>query len=706
MYPVLLGLLSLLGASPAPSGLHSPLSWSADGRWLAYTVATPATAAALEEGWLYDTEIESGEAVLAPATTPPGPVRYRLWAGERTSLRAVLIDDSPGPLTAPVWGPEGFGLVYGRFVPEGSVGSLTALRGRCEYVIQQALDRRRVVLSLPGIELDRDDVEHFAELRPAWTGDGRYLALPRPGKRPAVLVVLAEQGRLLKTLEGATLPAWSPDGARLAVVKSVPGAAQGARVEVTGHDFSSLRGLVPLGDLSSPPVWSTDGDSLLVAGWQRSHRVGQAIEEMAMLRLMADSGAAGSLISLASRSSNRAAANATGAPELGLENGEPDRPARVNLSFTRDQQVGVFSLDMEDEVPILGTLGLERPIIFKRFHPLDIAIRLGAVAILPEGREVAVRAETVRDLCPPLLCDPTAETVRVLLPDAATRSEWLATLVETAQELLELGLPRAAVDDRPVQRATLLPIPGEIPATNPLSFRLKRLGRLGRTLLDQPLGDPSSASASREAPAESADELRLFFDYLQEDYAAAEDDLRLVEGRPAPLDRRLRLVSLRAQILQGKGEKEAARDVAAYLVSAQERAPRLIEDTPAGFASSVTEDPSRGWPRYLADRLSGKLNESNTVAVEPEEDPLDELRRRLPAPPIRGNRLRFRGGFPRRGPGGAVAPGFIAPNGPGAFVPPNGPGGPFRLVVPPPPRPFRGIGPGRPQPGGLEFHRP
>ena len=48
-------------------------------------------------------------------------------------------------------------------------------------MVQESLDRLRVVMTLPEITLDRDEVATFCESKGSWSPDGRYLAVPRPG---------------------------------------------------------------------------------------------------------------------------------------------------------------------------------------------------------------------------------------------------------------------------------------------------------------------------------------------------------------------------------------------------------------------------------------------------------------------------------------------------------------------------------------------
>jgi hypothetical protein len=178
-------------------------------------------------------------------------------------------------------------------------------------------------------------------------------------------------------------------------------------------------------------------------------------------------------------------------------------------------------------------------------------------------------------------------------------------------------MPAAAVQGRAVERATVLPIPGEIPPNQELSVRLRRIGRVGRPLCDRPVG---------AAPGDPAidlflDEARLFFDYLCEDFPAALASLEALERQTASPDRLLRLLSLRGQIFLGMGEPERAIDVVTYLLGQDQRRPRQIESTPAGFAWAESPGQASGWPSYLNQRLEDR-RKARASSTEAPDDPL------------------------------------------------------------------------------------
>ena len=201
-------------------------------------------------------------------------------------------------------------------------------------------------------------------------------------------------------------------------------------------------------------------------------------------------------------------------------------------------------------------------------------------------------------LAPPAVCDLATERLTPLVPDDSARVEWISTFVTAAHDLLETVLPAATVDGVAVERATLLPIPGEFASAPQIGSRLRRLGRLARPLCDRPAG---AAPAPPELLA-LLDEARLFFDYLREDYHAALDSLERLEARTSSPDERLRLLSLRAQIFLGQGATDRAAETIAFLETVPRASSTRLEITPAGPVLTGEDDPRRRWPSYLSSR--------------------------------------------------------------------------------------------------------
>ena len=518
----------------------------------------------------------------------------------------MLIEDSPHPLSSPVWSPDGRRLFYCRLVQMPGVTAPGQVRGRCELVVQQAVDSRRIVLTLPEAELDRQQLADFLEQKAAWSPDGQFLAVPRPGPSPAVLIVLPDQGRTLTTITGTRCPAWSPDGARLAVIKEPVDDVSAPTIQVFGHDFKAGRTLIELGELTETPVWSLDGLSLLAAGRRAQSRS----REIELLRVLIDSGAAGRLLALGTVPPEHVLRNV----QLRKSLEEPGESASCRIAFAidRDQEQCVFSAELPSQPAAIGFGSISQPMILKRLHPLDLSMRLGTLSLHPESNLVAVRIEAQPGVALPLLLDLNTEAVRLIAPDLATHRQWLSALVRTAREDLAKALPPPMVDGRRIDRGSILPVSGEIPAQSPMILRLRRLGRIGRVLVDQPQGHPSTTSLD-DGIGEAPDEYRLFFDYLKGDLAAAAADLEQLEARDLPLQVRLRLLGLRAQILHAQGQADRSRSIVDYLLKTQGAGPRLIEDTPSGVVIAPPTEQAALWNRYLAGRFAASAQRADDV---------------------------------------------------------------------------------------------
>jgi len=129
----------------------------------------------------------------------------------------------------------------------------------------------QALLPAPGeirqVFVDRDDIWSLS-----WSPDGRLIAF---GRRAYVrtppytdIWVIGPDGSNLRRLTGQLqgehnlLPAWSPDGTKIAYQKSVRGKAQ---VWVMNADGSGARGLADIGDDAGYPSWSRDGKKITFA---------------------------------------------------------------------------------------------------------------------------------------------------------------------------------------------------------------------------------------------------------------------------------------------------------------------------------------------------------------------------------------------------------------------------------------------------------
>ena len=201
---------------------------------------------------------------------------------------------------------------------------------------------------------------------------------------------------------------------------------------------------------------------------------------------------------------------------------------------------------------------------------------------------------------------------------------------------------------------------------NPSVIRLHQIGKVARTLLDEPPADQSSAG-SDDSVGKPQDECRLFFDYLRGNYKDAEADLDVLASRAATPDLRFRLLALRAQVLHARDMTHQARAVIDYLLKVQGVQARRVEETPAGMVLTQVDDPARLWTRYLSQRL---IDKSPAAKSSPGDNPGEneegiDLRIPIPMDGFDGRVIKEGIEFPRRRPGlGGFGPG-MAP-GPGA----------------------------------------
>jgi hypothetical protein len=295
--------------------------------------------------------------------------------------------------------------------------------------------------------------------------------------------------------------------------------------------------------------------------------------------------------------------------------------------------------------------------------------------------------------------------VTLVAPDAPAKREWLDTLVTAARTILRGSLPPPAVGGDRFARATILPVPGEITDHGTAMIRLKRIGKIGRSLLEQFPSEPASPSFP-ESEYEHIDEFRLFFAYLREDYTKAAAELESLEARTSAPAHRLGWLSLCAQIFAGAGQTDRARAIVEYLDKLQGTEPRRVEETPLGLVVAPVADPAGRWPRYLAQRIAER-------AASPRPAPAGNLsegeaiENRLPHQiELINDWAHEQGAGAPRGPGGQ------RPNALDPIIPmraPVGPQRPHRLFPPPPaPRPVQPVNPRLPRiqrPENLHFKR-
>ncbi len=663
----LLGLVRLVTATVLTGWMSSPMSWSPDAQWISYTVAPSSGPDVRAAGWLF--EASPGRST-APAPErpseprgPSGRTAYQIWATQPTTQASVQIEESVWPLTAPCWSPAGRSLAFGRFVPESMDLPRPSPRGRLELLIQDGLDRKRVLVTVRDFELDALARARFPHCNPAWSPDGQYLAFPVPSAQPAILIIKLETRRTIQTLDHATLPAWSPDGSKLAFVRDEESQKSLQLVERHGSSFLAAKAIVPLGPVAAAPSWSSDSRSLL-AMLDRSSAQFQNLE---LARIVPETGEVTQVLRLS--------------PEVLRRRGEV---RSIAIDVDRDEERCFIAVDIAGRAAEVIWGNPRDRITQRRFHPLDVALRIGGIAGSPDGRAVALRFGPPDDLTLPVIYETATGQTSLLIPDEAGRGEWLAVLAGTARSLLLAGLPPPLVEGRTAERPTLLPVPGELPVAHPLSARLARLGRFGSLVCDRPRGG-DGAEGEEESATATTPEDRLFFDYLRGDFRAAAADLEALEPRITAADQRFGLLSLRAQILWWLGERARARAVVDYLLATEGAPIRRIEETPAGPVLTADPDPRQTWARYLAARTT----EGAPPPAPPPEDPPDHRLDQIlpdpfvpPEPPVIE-----RGGGVRPIPFAPIHPGLDPRPIRGRAVRPARV--PVAPLPPPPPRPIR-----------------
>ena len=566
-----------LACSVAVAGcLHAPMPWSPDGKWLAYTVEVRPVDRILRPGWLF-----------ASPTMPPGtpvgtskPTAYRLWATRNDTGASVLLEESSRPITAPGWSPDGRALAFGRVVAEADG------KGRFEVVILEGLSRSRIVASRPLPEIGAEAARLPGQAI-AWSPDGRHLAIPQ--LNPLGLeIIRADNGRHVNTINDAFLPSWSPDGSRLAFFLRGTGDTLNCVDSPLGHP----RMLAEVGQAGQAPAWTRDGLTVVVVARKSVPRGAEPPGDQAeLVRIRVDTGQS-----------------------------ETIRALTTDAVLGRDRAVEGVSIAFDGENLFCSTVieGMPQQItwyhpreneVYKKFFILDFSAPMGSLSISPDGRTLAARLGSIDRLGAPALCDLESPDLRsrLIAPDDASRIEWISTLVASARAILS-SLPTASADPKSpsssrLDRPSLLPILGEFEANSELTFRLRRIGKMGRPLCDRPAG----ASAPEPAVAALLDEARLFFDYLSENYSAALTSLEALEGRLDSPEQRLGLLSIRAQIDIAQGKIDRAGKTISFLKSFErEPAPR-IEWTGAGYVltpGETAQTRGQGWPDYLAWRAS------------------------------------------------------------------------------------------------------
>ena len=593
--------IGLAGLLSSISGcLESPILWSPDGRWLTYTSVVVPAESRLSPGWIFDCEPpESGRSALP---SPSKATAYRVWATRMDGTTPVMIDESAGPITSPGWSHDGSALAYARIVP-GVDGP-----GRYELIVREGLERRRELFSQP-LPAEAHQLDALPGLAVCWSPDSRYLAVPSLDPR-GLAIVRVENGRVVRVLEDATLPSWSPVGGRLAYVRE----GEPQALYCLDASFGAPRYLAAIGASTQPAAWSRDGLSVYAVARRPGSRGSRIHAEQAdLIRVRVDENPA---------------------VPISVKILVPEAATRgkalrgVSLAIDRDGEDAFFAASIEGQDTTINWSLPRVNQVYRQFHPVDISLQVGSLSASPSGKVLAMRLGPVASQSPPLVFDLLTNKATLVAADDDARLAWIATLAGAARGIVANPSVPPTDEGRPISRPSWLPVVGEFPETSEVGMRLRKLGRLGRPLCERPADAPPAEASAALALAEA----RFFFDYLKGDYHAAEASLAALEPTLTTPRQRQRALGVRAQVFAALGEFDRARSTLAYLKSTEPSDPQRIEFVGERPVVTVETTVGQGWPAYLLSRVEASERLASDSQAGLPVDPLDFTNVDAPTP--------------------------------------------------------------------------
>lgn len=593
-----------IGAVLLVAGPEAPVSWSPDGQWLLYALVTPPIEQVFEPGWLYRIEPGSNPRLSAVAREP------QLWATHLETKTSVLLSSNQ-VISSAAWRPDGTAVAYGRIVPDSGGGDESDLL--FQVVVQEDLERTRVLFERKLAQEQRQVIIDWEGSRTAWSPDGAQLAVMDP-VTASLLLLRAENGKLLRAVEGASEPSWSPDGKSVAFYRS--GTSPG--LYLVDENFGEprlLRALTRVEGMPAP-IWEQDGRAVMVvvigsrlATSRRSRGV-----SVDLLKVELGGGEEEAVMPLAH-------------PPLG----PPEELESLSIAFDRQVDNVVHVSNVLGRVSDLVWTEVKRGETRKRFYPLDPGFKLGGLALSPVELKVGLRVGGTGVEAAVAVVDLDSGELVPVVPDEAARFRWLALLADGVRETLaaaDEGAEADLVAQASSARLSLLPATAELNReSDTRPARLARLSRTGRLVSEMEVerGELSQESQRRLIEA------RLLYQYLKQDlegegFREARVQLERLEETAEDLVERDRLACLRIQVDQATGDVDRAGATIRYLQANRLFPSQVVEETSQGPV--VREEQSRvgKWLDFLS-----KTNGSATASAMPAG-----AIRQVPVPPEPG----------------------------------------------------------------------
>ncbi len=512
--------------------LYGGLSWSPDGKWLAFVTESEPRARLLADGWW----ARGGE---DPVRTPgDGAGTQTLWICQSATGLCWKLSADRASLSSPAWSPDGTELAYTRRtdLPNG--------RARYEVVLQRGFKECVVLLSREleagggrgAAALPRQEAAASASLAmPAWSPRGTFLAVPWLEPLGTAVLRVADRS-LVATYPDACLPSWAPDEQRLALVQA--GDQEG--YYLAQPNFGAMLPAVATHNAVQPAVWDPSGESFYAVEWRQDPQGAGTLHIAELVAFDLKTGAVRSI------------------RRIGSDRVPPGRePGGVYLAAVPGTRQVVAVVSGESRPTQVVVMDLD-PTTPPRYVALpDPALGAGAPAASRDAHTLALRYGLPHALGVPALLDLRTGVFRTILPDRATQRLAAQSVIAAILHLLD-GAPAGTAGT--AVRYVWLPTPGEMKSLalrdGRAADRVERLGRLGLELLAEEL-----APDLHEPPDRAILEARMFLASVAGNYAAALDAARALEPLLQSPDERVALGVVRAGCYVALGRRIEAREL-------------------------------------------------------------------------------------------------------------------------------------------------